>query len=132
MSGMQNVPKYKRATLIQGFRGFEGELEPYLSSTLKEHGLSEERLHFLRWLLAEEMWLVHNLFDPTHIRSHERYRVVHDKLSERLPFNLSTCFKAYFWIPVFPAQEYGVIVSLTPAGFLLDYFTNQPHTPRSF
>lgn len=131
MSGMWIRPNYHRATLIQGFRAFLGYLEPYLSHAMQEFGVPENKKYeVIKWIISEELWLVFNICDLTHCRASSHLRI-HNYINHRVPFNLSSCFKAHFMVPEFKDWEFGVIVELDGTGLFFQYYTDEPQLKKS-
>ena len=118
-------PIYHRATLIQAFSGFLGELSPHLNDVMHEHGLGKDHLHaVLKWILAEELWLCYLMSDHTHQRNHGLYATIHQEVAQRLQFDLSACFTNYFFVPDVD-RGYAIEVEVSGVGFFIRYYTNE-------
>lgn len=117
-------PIEHRATLIQAYRGFLGELEPHLSEAYRKYGIGKnERLEVVKWLLCEELWLTFGMVDKHHVRNH-RYAMIHSYLNTHLLISLSACFWHYFLVPMFMNFDTEVEVEVDNTGFYIRYYTN--------
>lgn len=91
-----------RATLIQNTSEFQTYLSPYLNRVMENYattGVVYEDA--LEWIVAEELELIHLLFDRKH--QHRRralpYLTIYWDLKAILPIDLSACVSYYLAAP---------------------------------
>lgn len=83
-----------KATLIQDIAEYLLIIQQYLASVLPEYleayaytGMTEESV--VKWMVDEELELVHGLFATSHIHNHTPYMQMHAQLSHAIPHGLS-------------------------------------------